>query len=137
MICDKCFIKFIKDITHNRIILNKFEIKTENYECICPNITCKNNRIKNLDGFIYRYFNKIEEYIQKAEERLQTQAKNFCCICKKINNRYTFDIQVNNKSRKKTLKHTICPECKKNMDNQKKDKLKRNHQAKFMCILCE
>ena len=100
IICEKCFIKFINDITHKRIILNNFEIKTEKFEYICPNPSCKNNRIKNLNSFIYRYFNNIDDHIHKAEERLETQTKNFCCICKKINNKYTFDIQINNKEKK-------------------------------------
>ena len=135
ILCDKCFIKCINDITHKRIILNKFETKTENCEYLCPNPTCKNKRIKNLNYFIYKYFDNINDYIKKAEDRLITQAKNFCCICKKVSNKYNFDIKINNN--KKILKHSICIECKKYFDNKKKINSKRNDQTKFMCELCD
>ena len=134
LICDKCFIKFINEITHKRIILNKFEIKTENFEYICP--LCKNNRIKNINNFIYKYFDKLEEYEQKAKERFETQVKNFCCICKKVSNKYNFDIEINNNREKRVLKHSICFECKKILDFQKKNSSKRNHQTQFMCEFC-
>ena len=134
LICDKCFIKFINEITHKRIILNNFEIKTENFEYICP--LCKTNRIKNISYFIHKYFDKLETYSQKAKERLETQAKNFCCICKKVSSKYNFDVEINNNKEKLSLKHSICIECKKNLDFQKKNSSKRNHQTKFICEFC-
>ena len=130
LICDKCFIKFINYATHKRVILNNFEKKTENFEYICPNPSCRISKLKNIDRFIYKYFNDIEEYSRKAEERLETQAKNICCICKKYNNKYFFDAK--NKENK-NLKHTICNECKKQLDNNSKFR----HQTKFMCEFCE
>ena len=134
IICDKCFNKSINDLTHKRIILNKFEIKTENVDYICPNPSCTNNRTKNLNNFIYIYFDNVEHYIQKAEERFESQLKNFCCLCKKISNKYIFDIEINyNNNQKKNLKHTICIECKKKLDTQKK----RNNKTKFICIFCD
>ena len=137
LLCDKCFNKFINNITHKRIILNNFEIKTENFEYICPVTTCKNNRIKNIDNFIFKYFDNVEENIKKAEERLETQAKNFCCVCKKISNKYYFEIEINKSNKKKNLKHCLCNECKKNLDSQKKNSLKRNNQTKFICEICD
>ena len=133
IICDKCFIKCIYDLTHKRIILNKFEIKTEIIEYICPNPSCSNNRVKNLNNFIYKYFDNVEEYIKKANERFESQLQNFCCLCKKVSNKFIFDFEKNNNNNKKNLKHSICVECKKKLDFQKK----RNYQTRFMCIFCD
>ena len=137
LLCDKCFIKYINDITHKRIILNNFETKTEIVEYLCPSPTCKNNRIKNLNYFIYKYFDNINDFIKKAEDRLVVQAKNFCCICKKVSIKYNFDIQINKNNKKMFLKHSICIECKNNLDNQKKINTKRNNHTKFMCEFCD
>ena len=136
LICDKCFKKCINDLTHNRVILNKFDIKTERFEYICPNTSCENNRIRSLDFLIYKYFDNINNYIKKSEERFIFQASSFCCICKKPSNKYYF-INENNIIKKKDLKHTICNECKKNLDIQKSNNSKRSHQTKFTCIFCE
>ena len=106
-------------------------------EYLCPSHTCKNNRIKNLNYFIYKYFDNINDFIKKAEDRLVTQTKNFCCICKKVSNKYNFDIQINKNNKKMFLKHSICIECKNNLDNQKKINTKRNNQTKFMCEFCD
>ena len=138
LLCDKCFIKFISNITHKRTILNKFEIKTENFEYICPVNNCQNNRIKNnINDFIFKYIDGVGQCVKKAGERMETQAKNFCCVCKKINNKYYFDTVVNKNNNRKNLKHCLCNECKKNLDLQKKNGLKRNHQTKFMCEFCD
>ena len=84
IICDKCFIKYINDITHKRIILNKFELNTESLQYICP---CCNNIIhKNINFYIYKYFDNIESYINQSNERLYIQLKRFCSKCKKICN---------------------------------------------------
>jgi hypothetical protein len=133
IICDKCFIKCIYDLTHKRIILNKFEIKTEIIEYICPNPSCSNNRVKNLNNFIYKYFDNVEEYIKKANERFESQLQNFCCLCKKVSNKFIFDFEKNNNNNKKNLKHSICVECKKKLELQKK----RNYQTRFMCFFCD
>jgi len=132
IICDNCFIKYVNDITHKRIILNHFEIETEKFEYICPSPSCENNRIQNVEYFIYKYINKVDDYVKKAKDRFESQVKNFCCICKKVSNRYTFDIEINNRK----LKHTICTECKKKMDIQKNNNVKRSHQTNFMCYFC-
>ena len=127
IICDKCFIKYINDITHKRIILNKFELNTESLQYICP---CCNNIIhKNINFYIYKYFDNIESYINQSNERLYIQLKRFCSKCKKICNEYFFEINE--------LTHTLCNECKKFLDAQKKLNDKRSVQTKFMCIFCE
>ena len=136
LICDTCFKKCINDLTHNRVILNKFDIKTEKFEYICPNPSCENNRIRSLDYFIYKYFDNVDNYIQKSEERFISQAGNFCCKCKKPSNKYNFVIE-SKIIKNKDLKHTICNECKKNLDIQKSNNSKRSHQTKFTCIFCE
>ena len=133
IICDKCFIKYINNATHKRVILNNFEIKTENFEYICPNPSCKISKIQNIDRYIFLYFSGVEEFSRKAEERLEIQAKKICCICKKVNNKYFFDVEINKNKGKRNLKHAICKDGKKKLDNSSKIR----HQTKFMCEFCE
>ena len=127
IICDKCFIKYINDITHKRITLNKFELKTEGLQYICP--CCNNILGGNIKFLIYKYFDDIDAYIRKSKERLEIQLKRFCAKCKKICNEYFFEINE--------LNHVICIECKKFLENQKKLNDKRSAQTKFMCFFCE
>ena len=129
IICDECFIKYISDITHKRIILNKFELMTEGLQYICPCISCEKIINKKFEFLIYKYFDNIELYKKQAEERLLIQYKRFCCKCKKVCNEYFFDFNE--------IKHVLCSECKKFLENQKKLNDKRSSQTKFMCIFCE
>ena len=129
IICNECFFKYIDDITHKRIILNKFELITEGLQYTCPCISCENIINKKFEFLIYKYIDNIELYKKQAEERLLIQYKRFCCICKKVCNEYFFNFNE--------IKHVLCNDCKNFLENQKKLNDKRSAQTKFMCIFCE
>ena len=129
ILCDSCFNQFIIDITHKRIILNKFELITEGLQYICPCNSCNNIISKNIDFLIYKYFVNIENYIKQANERFLVQLQRFCCKCKRVCSECNFNI---NKK-----KHVLCSECKKFLEMQKKLNNKRSVQTKFSCIFCE
>ena len=130
ILCDECFIKYINEITHKRIILNKFELITEGLEYNCPCINCDNIIKKNNMGFlIYKYFDNLEFYIKQANERFVIQLKRFCCKCNKVSSEYFFDIDEK--------KHVLCSECKKFLENQRRLNDKRSVQTKFKCIFCD
>ena len=130
IICDKCFIKYINDITHKRIILNKFELSTEGLQYICPCFGCDNIiKSKYINFFINKYFDDINIYKNKAKDRFEIQMKRFCSKCKKICNEFFYEIN--------NIKHVLCLECKKFLEKQKYLNEKRCGMTKFFCIFCE
>ena len=135
LICNDCFISYINNITHNRIILNKYELNTELIEYKC--LYCS-NQIQNLNKFIYNYFEDIDIYIKKADERLITQTKTLCCVCHNVTRKYLFNVSMNsnNDNNETNIQHCLCTKCKNNLDSQYKNNKKRSHQTKLLCVFC-
>ena len=136
LICNDCFTSYIKNITHNKIILNKYELKTEVIEFKC--LYCS-SIIQSLNKFIYNYFEDINEHIENAEERFITQAKTMCCVCQKVSNKYSFTVPINDNinGNQKYLKHSLCVKCKIYYDSQLKNNIKRSYQTKLPCWFCD
>jgi hypothetical protein len=67
-----------------------------------------------------------------CEERLKAQARIECCICKSRDVYFNFDLLINQIN----LTHSLCKNCKNNLDERLKVDRKRSYQTQFKCIFC-
>ena len=126
--CKDCIQKFILDKTRGKIILNEYEKKQEKIIINCPKC---NSLISNYNNFIEKFFD-VEKYKKESEERLKNQITIECCVCRSNDIFFSFDLLVN----KINLKHSLCKNCKNNLDEQLKKDRKRSYQTQFKCQFC-
>ena len=126
--CKECLHQFFLEKTNRKIILNEYEKKNEKLIINCPQC---NSIISNYYNLIEKLFD-IEKYINESEERLKAQARIECCICKSRDVYFNFDLLINQIN----LTHSLCKNCKNNLDERLKVDRKRSYQTQFKCIFC-
>ena len=137
LMCNDCFIFYIKNIKPNSNILNKNEPNNDTLTFRC--LYC-NNQIQNLKNkFIYNYFEDINENTEKAHESLDIQKRNLCCKCQKRGVKYSFNIlmKININNEKIYIHHFLCVNCKTILDRQFRRDIKLSIPTKFYCVFCE
>ena len=108
--------------------MNEYEKKQEKIIINCPKC---NSLISNYNNFIEKFFD-VEKYKKESEERLKNQITIECCVCRSNDIFFSFDLLVN----KINLKHSLCKNCKNNLDEQLKKDRKRSYQTQFKCQFC-
>jgi hypothetical protein len=137
LICNFCLLNEIKKITNNKIILNIFEKKNKNFQCL----KCKEKF--NLNEYLNIIKNKnlinFKDFKQQAKNRLKKYVLIYCLNClnfcsdnnnidfdvnsKKIMN-YKFSIKISKKNKENKEEnidyyegtHLICSNCYKNIN---------------------
>ena len=128
ILCKECIQNLISEKTNGKIILNEYEKKKEKIIINCPKC---NTNIPNYNILIKKSFD-IEKYKNEAEERLKNQIQIQCCICNSNETNYTFNLLVNQIN----ITHSLCKNCKYNLDKRLKIDQKSSYQTQFNCIFC-